>query len=91
MPPDTTPHPAPPRNVTAGDVGYTPHPPGQLVDVPPHRQAIKQAITNLYCGSASERDMAVYAERVIYDGPFRGLKAARWGQRRSHIIKTGIN
>ncbi|KAK7753638.1 hypothetical protein SLS62_004496 [Diatrype stigma] len=32
--------------------------------------AIQQSILNLYCGSASEKDMSVYAEQVIYDDPF---------------------
>ncbi|KAL2825436.1 hypothetical protein BDW59DRAFT_161662 [Aspergillus cavernicola] len=36
----------------------------------PTRASIKSHIQSLYSGSASESDMAVYAENAIYDGPF---------------------
>ncbi|KAI0019152.1 hypothetical protein F4780DRAFT_747906 [Xylariomycetidae sp. FL0641] len=62
------PHPERPRNIN-GDVDYVPHP-EKLLDVPPGRKAIQQKIINLYCGSASEEDMKVYAEKAIYDDPF---------------------
>ena len=77
MPHDTTPHPDPardephperPRNV-AGDVDYTPHP-EKSKPLSPSRAAIKGHITKLYSGSASEADMAVYAEQAVYDDPF---------------------
>ena len=77
MPHDTRPHPDPasaephpelPTNVTGG-VDYTPNP-EQSKPLSLSREAIKKHITNLYCGSASEEDMAVYAEQAIYDDPF---------------------
>lgn len=77
MPHDTKPHPDPasteprperPRNV-AGDVDYVPHPENSK-PVSDSRSEIKRHITNLYCGSASEADMAVYAEQAVYDDPF---------------------
>ena len=77
MPHDTKPHPDPgsvephperPRNV-AGGVDYMPHP-EKSKPLTESRAEIKQHITNLYCGSASEADMAVYAEQAVYDDPF---------------------
>lgn len=62
------PHPERPRNV-AGDVDYVPHS-EKSKPLTPSRQEIKRHITNLYCGSASEADMAVYAEQAVYDDPF---------------------
>ncbi|KAI0173551.1 hypothetical protein GGR52DRAFT_391202 [Hypoxylon sp. FL1284] len=62
------PHPDRPRNVT-GDVDYTPDP-SKSVSISPSRKEIQQKILNLYCGSASEEDMKVYAEKAIYDDPF---------------------
>ncbi|CEN60642.1 hypothetical protein ASPCAL03078 [Aspergillus calidoustus] len=56
------PHPTPPES-------YTPHPENSL-PLPPHRASILQKIQSLYRGSASESDMAVYAEKSIYDDPF---------------------
>ncbi|RYP89504.1 hypothetical protein DL770_004374 [Monosporascus sp. CRB-9-2] len=52
------PHPKRPRNV-AGEVDYVPHP-EKSIPISPSRKAIQQSIINLYCGSASEKDMAVY-------------------------------
>lgn len=62
------PHPNRPRNVT-GDVDYTPDP-EKSASMSPSRKKIQQKILNLYCGSASEEDMNVYAEKAIYDDPF---------------------
>ena len=49
-------------------VDYEPHPDRSVATSAEHRHIIKQ-ITNLYCGSASESDMQVYAEKAIYDDP----------------------
>lgn len=77
MPHDTQPHPDPasvephpelPTNITGG-VDYTPNP-EQSKPLSQSRGEIKKHITNLYCGSASEDDMAVYVEQAIYDDPF---------------------
>ena len=77
MPSDTQPHPAQrevepqparPRNVN-GDVDYVPHP-EQSKAISESRAQIQKHITNLYSGSASEFDMAVYAEHSVYDDPF---------------------
>lgn len=51
------------------DVDYEPHPEESL-KVSPEHQAIIDAITSLYSGSASEKDMQVYAEKSIYDDPW---------------------
>lgn len=51
------------------DVDYEPHP-EQSVKVSAEHQAIIDAITSLYSGSASEKDMQVYAEKSIYDDPW---------------------
>ncbi|KAK5077478.1 hypothetical protein LTR70_009725 [Exophiala xenobiotica] len=56
------------RNVSA-NVDYEPHPEKSL-KVPEEHQQIIQHITNLYCGSSSETDMQVYAEKAIYDDPY---------------------
>ncbi|KAI1078140.1 hypothetical protein F5B20DRAFT_549479 [Whalleya microplaca] len=62
------PHPDRPRNVY-GNIDYVPHPENSM-PISPSRKAIQQKIVNLYCGSASEEDMKVYAEKAIYDDPF---------------------
>jgi hypothetical protein len=62
------PHPERPRNVN-GDVDYVPHP-EKSISISPARAAIQQSIIALYCGSASEDDMKVYAKQAIYDDPF---------------------
>ncbi|KIW59105.1 hypothetical protein PV05_03580 [Exophiala xenobiotica] len=49
-------------------VDYEPHPDRSVATSPEHKDIIKH-ITNLYCGSASESDMQVYAEKAIYDDP----------------------
>ena len=49
-------------------VDYEPHPENSLKISPEHDGIIK-SITNLYSGSASEKDMMVYAEKAIYDDP----------------------
>jgi hypothetical protein len=51
------------------DVDYEPHPEESL-KVSPEHQAIIDAIMSLYSGSASEKDMQVYAEKSIYDDPW---------------------
>ncbi|KAL9591738.1 MAG: hypothetical protein Q9179_007419, partial [Wetmoreana sp. 5 TL-2023] len=51
------------------DVDYTPHP-EKSIKIPPEREAIVKAITNLYSGSASKKDMEVYAEKSVYDDPW---------------------
>lgn len=56
------------RNVKE-NVDYEPHP-DQSLDISPEHQTIIKHITNLYCGSASEEDMQVYAEKSIYDDPY---------------------
>lgn len=56
------------RNVSA-NVDYEPHPEKSLKVLEEHQQII-QHITNLYCGSSSETDMQVYAEKAIYDDPY---------------------
>lgn len=55
------------RNVS--DVDYEPYPDQSLQISDKHQQIVKH-ITNLYCGSASEDDMQVYAEKAIYDDPY---------------------
>lgn len=62
------PHPEPARNVN-NEVDYAPHPESSI-PISPSRHEILKHITNLYSGSASESDMAVYAEQSIYDDPF---------------------
>ncbi|OOF93898.1 hypothetical protein ASPCADRAFT_52750 [Aspergillus carbonarius ITEM 5010] len=78
MPSTTTPHPNPraiephpslPRNILTNSTDYTPHPEHSL-PISPSRTEIQQHIISLYCGSASEDDMTVYAEQAIYDDPF---------------------
>ena len=49
-------------------VDYEPHPEKSL-KIPSEHESIVKAITNLYSGSASEKDMLVYAEKAIYDDP----------------------
>ena len=49
-------------------VDYEPHP-DQSLQIPPEHEIIVKAITSLYSGSASEKDMLVYAETAIYDDP----------------------
>ena len=51
------------------DVDYEPHPEKSQKITPEHSQIISH-ITNLYSGSASEKDMEVYAPKSIYDDPF---------------------
>ena len=51
------------------DVDYEPDP-TQSLKVSPEHRAIIDAITSLYSGSASEKDMQVYAEKSIYDDPW---------------------
>ncbi|KAL8967666.1 MAG: hypothetical protein Q9197_005314, partial [Variospora fuerteventurae] len=63
-----TSNPDPSQNAPT-DVDYTPHPESSL-KVPPEREAIVKAITNLYSGSGSEEDMRVYAEKAVYDDPW---------------------
>lgn len=62
------PHPSIPKNVM-GEVDYVPHP-EKSIPVSEARQAIQKKIIDLYCGSASEADMKVYAEQSVYDDPF---------------------
>lgn len=56
------------RNVSK-DVDYEPYPDRSVSTSDEHKK-IMQHITNLYCGSASEDDMQVYAEKAIYDDPY---------------------
>ncbi|KAK5088405.1 hypothetical protein LTR05_002623 [Lithohypha guttulata] len=56
------------RNVSATE-DYEPHPEESL-DISREHEEIVRRITNLYCGSASEDDMQVYAEKSIYDDPY---------------------
>lgn len=65
---ESEPHPERPRNVS-GDVDYAPKP-EESQSISSSRESIKQSIINLYCGSASEKDMKVYAEKAVYDDPF---------------------
>lgn len=62
------PHPTPPRNIS-GNVDYEPHP-VRSIPISTARKEIQKSILSLYDGSASEKDMKVYAERAIYDDPF---------------------
>lgn len=73
-PPTHEPHPDPhalthnpdsSQNTSSG-IDYLPHP-EHSVTISPARQAILDAITRLYSGSASEEDMQVYTEKAIYD------------------------
>ena len=50
------------------DADFEPKP-GKSLKVSPEHEAIITAITNLYSGSCSEKDMQVYGERSIYDDP----------------------
>ena len=64
------PHPDP-RKLTGHEgkaVDYEPQPEKSL-KISPEHEAVVEAITNLYSGSASEKDMLVYAEMAIYDDP----------------------
>ncbi|KAL8774623.1 MAG: hypothetical protein Q9194_003995 [Teloschistes cf. exilis] len=63
-----TSNPDPSQNAST-DVDYTPHPESSI-KVPPEREAIVKAITNLYSGSASKEDVEVYAEKAVYDDPW---------------------
>ncbi|KAL8667861.1 MAG: hypothetical protein Q9202_000326 [Teloschistes flavicans] len=63
-----TSNPNPSQNAST-DVDYTPHP-DSSIQIPPEREAIVKAITNLYSGSASKEDMEVYAEKAVYDDPW---------------------
>jgi len=56
------------RNVSA-DVDYEPHP-EKSMEISEEHQQIVNHITSLYCGSSSEADMQVYAEKAIYDDPY---------------------
>ncbi|KAI9822647.1 MAG: hypothetical protein M1827_000366 [Pycnora praestabilis] len=58
----------PPDNSSSG-VDYEPHP-EKSIKVTPERQHIVHAITSLYSGSASEKDMQVYSQEAIYDDPW---------------------
>ncbi|KAI1613017.1 hypothetical protein EDD37DRAFT_648537 [Exophiala viscosa] len=58
---------ADPRNVSK-NVDYEPHP-ERSVSISPEHKKIVDTITRLYCGSASEDDMQVYAAKAIYDDP----------------------
>lgn len=55
------------RNVS--DADYEPYP-DQSLSISEEHQQIMRRIINLYCGSASEEDMQVYAEKAIYDDPY---------------------
>ena len=55
-------------NSNGKPVNYEPHP-EDSVKISLEHQAIIDAITSLYSGSASEEDMQVYAEKSIYDDP----------------------
>lgn len=63
-----TSNPDPSQNAPT-DVDYTPHPESSI-QVPPEREAIVKAITDLYSGSASKEDVEVYAEKAVYDDPW---------------------
>ncbi|KAI9151426.1 hypothetical protein HJFPF1_08628 [Paramyrothecium foliicola] len=69
------PHPELPRNVNGG-VNYAPQPENSL-SISTARESIKKSITNLYSGSASEKDMGVYAEKAVYDDPFSYCDTSR--------------
>ena len=58
----------PSQNSSTG-VDYEPHP-ERSIKLPPEREKILKAITNLYSGSASEEDMQVYAAESMYDDPW---------------------
>ena len=60
-----------PSQNTSSGVDYEPHPPG--IKVSPEHQHVIDCITRLYSGSASEDDMKVYAEKAIYDDPWRSV------------------
>jgi len=66
-PQELTGHDGSARNVSK-DVDYEPFPERSLTISPEH-QEIVNCITRLYCGSANEKDMSVYAEKSIYDDP----------------------
>jgi hypothetical protein len=51
------------------EVEYSPDP-SSSIPLSPSRQNILDAICRLYSGSASEADMAAYAEKAIYDDPW---------------------
>ena len=61
-------NPSSDHNVTK-DVDYEPHQ-GRSQPIAPAHQAIVDAITRLYSGSASEDDMSFYASTAIYDDPW---------------------
>lgn len=67
-PQDLTSNPDPTHN-SSSNVDYEPHP-SQSLKLSPEREGIVQAITNLYSGSASEKDMQVYSHEAIYDDPW---------------------
>ncbi|KAF2437118.1 hypothetical protein EJ08DRAFT_623626 [Tothia fuscella] len=61
-------HSDPSRNSSTG-VDYEPNP-SASIKLEPNRQKIVESICNLYSGSASEKDMEVYAEESVYDDPW---------------------
>ena len=67
-PQQLTSHKDPTKNSSSG-VDYEPHP-DRSINISGERHGIVKAITNLYSGSASERDMQVYAAEAIYDDPW---------------------
>ncbi|KAF2087574.1 hypothetical protein K490DRAFT_73528 [Saccharata proteae CBS 121410] len=67
-PQSLTGHTDPSKNSSTG-VDYEPTPKNS-VSISPEQQAIVDAITRLYSGSASEADMRVYAEEAVYDDPW---------------------
>ena len=67
-PQSLTSNPDPSQNSSTG-VDYEPHP-ERSIPIPPEREKIVKAITNLYSGSASEEDMQIYAAESIYDDPW---------------------
>jgi hypothetical protein len=54
-------------NIT--NVDYEPYP-EKSVKISPEKEDILKRITSLYSGSASEKDMQVYAKESVYDDPY---------------------
>ncbi|KAF2645920.1 hypothetical protein P280DRAFT_388789 [Massarina eburnea CBS 473.64] len=93
-----TQNPDPSQNASSG-VDYEPRPENSI-PLEATQQRIVQSICDLYSGSASEKDMQVYAEKAIYDDPWsycdtRYKIAGQWYgipkiMAKSRTIKTEI-
>ena len=70
-------------------IDYEPHP-EKSIEISAEHEEIVRAITALYSGSASEKDLAVYAETAVYDDPlsFCDTRTKIGGQCKSSRVVT---